>query len=172
MGDLEDLNIEEETGSNTKFIIGGLLIFAAIVFLIVSSTKSSAEYFLTVDEVFAKKVEMQGRKLRVSGAVVGDTIKYEPQTLMLTFEIAHVPADDDAVREYGGLAKALHQAVIDPQRNRLKVVFNGPKPDLMKNEVQVIMTGQMGDDGVFHADEVLTKCPTKYEEAVPDQVDN
>jgi cytochrome c-type biogenesis protein CcmE len=28
----------------------------------------------------------------------------------------------------------------------------------------------MGDDGVFYADELLLKCPTKYEEAVPSQV--
>ena len=28
----------------------------------------------------------------------------------------------------------------------------------------------LGDDGVFHADELLLKCPTKYEEAVPNQV--
>ena len=33
------------------------------------------------------------------------------------------------------------------------------------------MTGQMGEDGVFHAEELLLKCPTKYEEAVPEQVE-
>jgi cytochrome c-type biogenesis protein CcmE len=31
------------------------------------------------------------------------------------------------------------------------------------------MTGKMGEDGVFHANELLLKCPTKYEEAVPGQ---
>ena len=34
-----------------KFIIGGLLIVAAVVYLIVSSTQASAQYFLTVDEI-------------------------------------------------------------------------------------------------------------------------
>ena len=28
----------------------------------------------------------------------------------------------------------------------------------------------MGDDGVFYADELLLKCPTRYDQAVPDQV--
>ena len=32
------------------------------------------------------------------------------------------------------------------------------------------MTGKMGADGIFHADELLLKCPTKYEQALPDQV--
>ena len=27
------------------------------------------------------------------------------------------------------------------------------------------MTGHMDSDGVFHADELLLKCPTKYQEA-------
>ena len=42
-------------------------------------------------------------------------------------------------------------------------------PDLLQNEAQAIMTGKMGEDGVFYATELLLKCPTKYEEAVPEQ---
>jgi len=67
------------------------------------------------------------------------------------------------------LAVALHQAVIDPSRPRMKVVYVGPKPDLLRNEAQAIMTGHLGEDGVFYAEELLLKCPTRYEEAVPEQ---
>ncbi len=42
-------------------------------------------------------------------------------------------------------------------------------PDLLQNEAQAIMTGKIGEDGVFYASELLLKCPTKYEEAVPEQ---
>jgi cytochrome c-type biogenesis protein CcmE len=31
------------------------------------------------------------------------------------------------------------------------------------------MTGKIGEDGVFYADELLLKCPTKYEEDLPEQ---
>jgi cytochrome c-type biogenesis protein CcmE len=31
------------------------------------------------------------------------------------------------------------------------------------------MTGHMGEDGIFYAEELLLKCPTRYEEAVPEQ---
>jgi cytochrome c-type biogenesis protein CcmE len=31
------------------------------------------------------------------------------------------------------------------------------------------MTGRVGSDGFFTANELLLKCPTKYEEAVPAQ---
>ena len=153
-----------------KFIIGGALILAAIVYLIVSSTQASAQFFLTVDELKAKdQATLSKRELRISGAVVGDTIQYDAQTLTLRFSVAHVPGDDNVIEKQGGLAAVLHAAVADPTRNRLQVVYKGVKPDLLKNEAQAIMTGKIGTDGVFYASELLLKCPTKYEEAVPDQ---
>jgi len=152
-----------------KFVIGGILILGAVVFLIWSSTAATSEYFLTIDELNAKGAEVANRNLRVSGAVLGDTIQYDAQTLTLTFEVAHVPGDQALIEDEGGLADALHQAVIDPSRNRMKVEYIGPMPDLLRNEAQAIVTGKLGDDGVFHADELLLKCPTKYEEAVPEQ---
>jgi cytochrome c-type biogenesis protein CcmE len=153
----------------SKFIIGGLLILVAVVYLIASSTQASAEYFMTVDEVSAQGQSVVGKSLRVSGAVVGDSIKYDPQSLTLTFDVAHVPGDNQEVETQGGLAEVLHAAVVDPTRTRIQVQYSGPRPDLLKNEAQAIMTGQIGADGIFHADELLLKCPTKYEEAVPGQ---
>lgn len=152
-----------------KFIVGGLLIIAAIAYLIISSTRASAQYFLTVDELIAKGSSVSDRDLRISGAVIGDSIKYDPQTLTLTFDVAHVPGDNKEIEAQGGLAEVLHAAVSDPNRARLKVTYNGVKPDLLRNEAQAIMTGKIGSDGVFQAEELLLKCPTKYEEAVPQQ---
>jgi cytochrome c-type biogenesis protein CcmE len=155
----------------TKFVLGGLLILAAVVYLIVSSTQASAEYFMTIDELKAQGANVVGKSLRASGAVVGDTIQYDPQTLTLTFDVAHVPGDNADIEAQGGLAVVLHAAVIDPTRARMKVVYVGPKPDLLRDEAQAIMTGHLGEDGVFYADELLLKCPTKYEEAVPAQAE-
>ncbi len=155
-----------------KFVVGGLLILAAVVYLIVSSTQASAQYFLTVDELSQKGASVNGRDLRISGAVIGDTIQYDPATLNLTFTVASIPGDNKVIEAQGGLAEVLHQAVTDPSRQRLQVVYNGPKPDLLRNEAQAIMTGKLGNDGVFYAQELLLKCPTKYEEAVPNQVED
>jgi len=153
----------------TKFILGGLLILAAVVYLIASSTQASAEYFMTVDELNADGNASVGKSLRLSGAVVGDTIQYDAQTLTLTFEVAHVPGDNKEIEAQGGLAEVLHAAVMDTSRARVKVIYNGVMPDLLRDEAQAIMTGKLGADGVFHADELLLKCPTRYEEAVPEQ---
>lgn len=153
-----------------KFIIGGLFILAAVVYLIASSTQASAEYFMTVDELNAEGSSAINKSVRLSGAVLGDTIQYDASTLTLTFEVAHVPGDNAEIEAQGGLAAVLHEAATDPTRARIKVVYEGVMPDLLRNEAQAIMTGKLGEDGVFHAEELLLKCPTKYEEAVPEQV--
>lgn len=152
-----------------KFMIGGLLILAAVVYLIASSTQASAEYFMTVNELNAEGAAAVNKSVRLSGAVLGDTIQYDASTLTLTFEVAHVPGDNNEIEALGGLAVVLHNAVNDPSLARMKVEYNGVMPDLLRNEAQAIMTGKLGEDGVFHAEELLLKCPTKYEESVPEQ---
>ncbi|HHH42373.1 MAG TPA: cytochrome c maturation protein CcmE [Chloroflexi bacterium] len=155
--------------SRAKFYVGGLIILAAVAYLIVSSFGAHAEYFLTVEELLARRDELQGRQVRVSGAVIGDTIVYDAQNLDLEFTIAHVPGSNKEIEAAGGLAVVLRQAVSDPQVPRLTVRYHGPKPDLMQHEAQAIVTGKLGEDGIFYADELLLKCPTRYEEDIPSQ---
>lgn len=155
--------------NRSKFIIGGVLILAAIVYLIVSSTQANAQYFLTIAELQKKSASMNGREARVSGAVLGDSIQYDAQNLTLTFTVVDIPADNNEIEAQGGLAAVLHAAVEDTTRARMQVVYSGVRPDLLKHEAQAIMTGKMGEDGIFYANELLLKCPTKYEEALPEQ---
>jgi cytochrome c-type biogenesis protein CcmE len=152
-----------------KFFIGGLLIIGAVVLLVVSSLQTTQQYFLTVQELQDKGAAVAGREIRISGAVIGDSIQYDPDTLTLRFTIAHTPGDQKEVDAAGGLAEVLHQAVLNTSAPRLQVEYKGVMPDLLRNEAQAIMTGKMGSDGVFRANELLLKCPTKYEDAVPEQ---
>ena len=154
----------------TKFIFAGLLIVAAVAYLIVSSTGSTANYFLTIEELQAMGSETSGRNVTVSGAVLGDTIVYDPsENPQVTFTVVQIPGDPEEIERAGGLAKVPHDAVNDPNAPRLDVVYRDVKPDLLQNEAQAIMRGQMGEDGLFYADEVLLKCPTRYEEDLPEQ---
>ena len=154
---------------NPKFLVGGLLIVAAVVYLIISSTQANAQYFLTVEEVHARQDEMAGRELRVSGAVIGDSIKYDSNNLTLSFTVANIPSDNAVIDARGGLAAVLKSAVVDGSQARMNVVYKGVKPDLLKNEAQAIMTGKFDANGTFTASELLLKCPSKYEDAVPQQ---
>jgi cytochrome c-type biogenesis protein CcmE len=159
------------TASRLKFVVGGVLIIAAVVYLILSSASASAQYFITVGEIKARGADFMGRELKVSGAVIGDTILYDADKLSLEFFVAHMPGSQKEIDSLGGMAAVLHEATIDSTRNRIKVVYIGVQPDLLRNEAQAIMTGKLGEDGVFYASELLLKCPTRYEEAVPDQVE-
>lgn len=155
--------------SKLKFIIGGLLIVAAIIYLIVSSSQANAQYYYTVNELLQQSDKLAGRQLRISGAVIGDSIVYDSQALSLGFDVVHISGDNQEIEQQGGLAMVLHAAVTNPDLPRLKVVYNGPQPDLLQNEAQAIMTGTLDKQGVFHADELLLKCPSRYEEELPDQ---
>lgn len=155
--------------SRNKFLVGGLVILAAVLYLIVTSVGAGAQFFYTVDELKARGGEAVGKPVRIAGAVLGDTIRYDGETLTLTFTIVHTPADTQLINDDGGLAAALDAAIADGSRNRLDVVYVGVKPDLLQNAAEAILTGKLGEDGVFYADELLLRCPTRYEEALPGQ---
>jgi cytochrome c-type biogenesis protein CcmE len=154
-----------------KYWIGGGLIAAIVIFLILSATAASAQYFLTVDELLAGKDQYMGRQVRISGAVIGDSVHFDASSMLLTFSIAQVSGKEAEIEAQGGLASAIHQAVNDPSRNRISITYHGTRPDLLKNEAQAILTGTLQPDGSFVADEILLKCPSRYAEDIPVQIE-
>ena len=64
-----DSTNQQNQSSRMKFVIGGLIIVSAVVYLIISSTKTNAQYFMTVAELKEEGASIVGRNLRVSGAV-------------------------------------------------------------------------------------------------------
>ena len=123
-----------------KFIIGGAVIALALVYLIFTTTQSTASYFLTVEDLYDKGSTIYDRNVRVSGMVVGDSVDFNSSDLILRFEI---------VGESG---------------ETLPVYFNGPKPDQMRQDAEAIIQGKF-DGNEFTAQELLLKCPSRYEES-------
>lgn len=140
-------------------------------FFLYSVSPAPAEsYFLTIDEVLAQESKFVGRNIRISGIVLDGTIEYDEAAQSLSFTVANVPADYKTVEELGGLEKVLQEAATDPGNIRIKIQFGGTRPELLRDGAQAIMTGKLGSDGIFYADEILLRCPVRYEEAVPEQV--
>jgi len=154
-----------------KFIIGGGLFAIAVIFIVISASKATAQFFLTVNELKESTKDLTGQNLRVSGSVIGDSIQYDPETGLLSFLIAHIPGNDKEIQAMGGLEAVLHQAAVDPGNARLLVQYAGAAPDMLQDESQAILTGTLNSQGVFIAEELLLKCPSKYEEALPGQVE-
>lgn len=142
-----------------RFLIGGGLIVAAILYLIVVGIRSTSEYYLTVQEAQAREGELMGQPLRVAGRVQPGNIHWDPDTLTLRFVIGPVPAP-------GG--SAVH-AVSTHAAPFFNVVCSGqPKPDMFAPGRNVIVEGRLTSAHAIQADQVLTSCPSKYSPKKPD----
>ena len=111
-------------------VAGGLVVAAAAYFTIGLPGYNTRDY-LTIRELQSRAAEMTGRAVRVTGAVLGQSIQYKPARRQLTFEMANIPTDSSAAY--------------------MKVTYTGAMPRLMKDESQVILTGKLSYDGTFIA---------------------
>lgn len=53
--------------------------------------------------------------------------------------------------------------IVDYLGNEMKVTYDGTIPNNFESATSVVVTGKYTNDS-FHADDILTKCPSKYEE--------
>jgi cytochrome c-type biogenesis protein CcmE len=124
-------------GGRLKYLIGGAIILLVMGWLVLSNIQEASAQYLTVEELLAQG--SSDRMVRVSGLVVGETIDWDPQQLILRFEIA-----DD-----GG---------------SLPVLYKGVRPDMFRDGAQAVIEGKYSSGGVFEASTLLLKCPSKYAE--------
>lgn len=167
-------NMPAKRSGRWRFMVLGLSLLGAIAYLLFNGTGIGARYYVTVEELLNDE-EMLDKNVRVSGAVVADPV-FDPATNELHFVVANIPNDNDAIRDQGGLALVLFNAINDPDNTRLRVIAHDKEiPDLLKKEAQAIMSGRLkmvDGEPVFFADTITLKCPTKYEEDSPDLVAN
>lgn len=125
--------------STLKFALGGIVVVAVIAVLIATSFSGSTSDYLTVAEVQALGPE-QARNSRVAGKIVPDSVQWSTADLHLTFQI-----QDDS--------------------GTLPISYFGPQPDMLVDAVEAVAIGKYDSEkNVFEAEELLMKCPSKYEE--------
>ncbi len=155
--------------ARAKFAAVGFVLMGIMAFMLLSATISGGRFFITVNEVLSRP-DLAGKEVKITGAVIGPTIHFDADTKTITFTVANITDDMNEIQKEGGLAKALHLAVTDTGSQRVPVVVrNQAMPDLLQNEAQAILTGKLGADGVFYADDVQLKCPSRYESDLPQQ---
>jgi cytochrome c-type biogenesis protein CcmE len=122
-----------------KFLIGGVVVAVVIGALIFTSFSGSTSDYLTIAQVKALGLE-QPRDSRVAGAIVPDSVAWNTRDLHLTFEI-------------------------EDETGILPVSYHGPQPDMLVDAVEAVAIGKYDPSAqVFEAEELLMKCPSKYEE--------
>ena len=114
-------------------MVGGLIVVFGIVLGAINFFDSNVEYG---DFAQARKTQ---KKIQVKGEWVKD----------------HESSFDDEKIQYTFYLK-------DDSGEILKVVLDGAKPNNFDIATNVVVKGKYMNDH-FHATEVLTKCPSKYE---------
>jgi len=128
-----------------RFLIGAGIIVAGVVLLIAQGVKETGVYFLTTAGLAAKTAAdptFFDLGLQVGAKVVPGSIRRHDQARRVDFQVS------DGVQSY-------------------PVTYRGLVPDTFTdaNDIEVIVEGRLGRDGVFHATEVLAKCGSRYEAA-------
>lgn len=97
------------------------------------------------------------------------------QTLTPYVTYADARADQRIVQVAGGLeqgsswydsdSESLHFTLTDPESDdTLKVRYDGLKPANFEDAVSIVAIGRFDDaSGVFQAEKLLVKCPSKYQ---------
>ncbi|HUI11685.1 MAG TPA: cytochrome c maturation protein CcmE [Bacteroidota bacterium] len=117
-----------------RIIIGAIVVVGFIIFGSYSFMQSNVEYTDVAGAIAKhKKVQLKGSWNK------GKESSYDATNSQFTFWLT-----DDSGRE-------------------CKVVLDGAEPNNFELATSVVAKGRYTDEGYFHATEVLTKCPSKYE---------
>lgn len=122
-----------------RFLIGGLIIGLAIIFLGYMGFISGASYYYEVGELLGLDSSVYDQMLRVNGEVAPG-VEQEAKELTLRFTIIDTTGRDAS----------------------LPVVYRGVVPDTFKVGNQVVVEGKYTPDGIFEATAIQTKCASKY----------
>jgi cytochrome c-type biogenesis protein CcmE len=134
--------------ANVKFFVAGGVIALAVAYLVVMGLQGTTVYFLTVSELQAKGPAAQNQLYRVSGMLVPGTLSRESSGLGVRFSIA------------------------DGASSPMPVVYRGGQvPDIMGDNIEIVAEGKLDAQGTFTANTVLAKCPSRLENAAPEEHD-
>ena len=129
------------THSRIKFIVGGLVVSAAVAYLAAAGVSSGWVYHVEVDQ-FLADADYQDGRVRLTGLVGEDDLDSRPADLAAEFRLCG-------------------------EVNRLPVAYRGVVPEMFKAGAEVIVEGRLDEAGVFQADVLMTKCASKYESEKP-----
>jgi cytochrome c-type biogenesis protein CcmE len=133
---------------NGRFYVGLAGVALIVTYLVWTGISDSMVYYLTPTELVAKVAEdptFHTVGVKVSGKVVPGSYGQGQGELEHHFTVHDL--------EY-------HEVTF-------RAVYEGVLPDTFTDETEVVLEGQYGEDGVFRAHTLLTKCGSRYE-AVPE----
>ncbi len=120
-----------------RFLIGGVIILAAIGYIIYGGMKDAVVYFVTPTELKAKERGSADKFMRMGGMVVKGSLQKDVKNLTYRFELTDGAAS-------------------------VPVFFKGIPPDLFTEGKGAVVEGRLGADGVFQASTIMAKHAEEY----------
>lgn len=124
---------------NKKIVVGLSLAAVAFVIMMFSTMPSAGSKEITIGDLSKSGSKYEGDYIMTQGLLNKESVKWDADKLELRFEL------------------------YEEGQGTLKVFHKGIKPDNFTEDVIVLVEGFIQEDGVFEAEKVQTKCPTKYE---------
>jgi cytochrome c-type biogenesis protein CcmE len=121
-----------------RFIIVGVIALAALVYIVITAFQHGTTRYYTVSTILEQSASVAGETVRVSGGL--STITQ-------------------------GTGASRWQFVLSESGKDLPVVYQGIVPDAFKVGNELMVEGHLDPAGVFQAQTIITKCPSKYEPA-------
>jgi cytochrome c-type biogenesis protein CcmE len=137
--------------NKTKFIVAFVVVFAALGYFVVSSMSGDKLYYKEIQALLDDPASVNQRGLKIAGAVLDENFAMDKFARTASFDMTDAS---------GGV---------------LSVAYNGTIPDAFEQGAEVVVQGKYdAAAGVFHANSLLAKCPSKYEaegEVHPDDIE-
>ena len=135
---------------NGRFLVGLVGVALVVTYLVWTGISDTMVYYLTPTELMAKVQEdpaFRSVGVKVSGKVVPGSYSQGEGELVHLFTVHDIE----------------HPDVTFP------VIYQDVLPDTFTDDVEVVLEGRFGEDGVFQAKTLLTKCGSRYE-AAPEEL--
>jgi cytochrome c-type biogenesis protein CcmE len=125
-----------------SFLVAGVAIGGSVLYLVLANTGATAEYYMTITQLRSCS-SCSARTVRVAGVVVTGSIARDASNQVVRFQIS------------------------DSKTTAMPVIYSGVVPDIFQAGAQVVVEGKLASNGVFQAQTLLTKCPSKFQAATP-----
>ena len=122
-----------------KYIIGGVIIAVFLVW------GAAAFITTTIQYVSLQEAARSTRTVQVMGKIDFDRVNFNIDESRLEFEVYDAEADDMS------------------SADRLPVLYYGVVPGNFDQATSVVLKGKPDNDGRFVAEQMLVKCPSKYQ---------
>jgi cytochrome c-type biogenesis protein CcmE len=119
-----------------KFVVGVLVIAAALAYMIYAGVTQSVVYFVTPSELGAAPVA--GKAYRLGGMVLPGSLTWEPRTLELAFTISD-------------------------GKSTIPVRHRGAPPDLFGEGRGAVVEGSWSTEGYFKSTHIMAKHSEEYQ---------